>query len=484
MTMQVYAIYWRVRLAIAKLILEIKHMAFNKRILDDELSPAWDVVFNKGRTDLNFPMHLLSIIIKLKPAADNSTLQGINVVGILPDDPLARQSKVYIKGYTVANNTVTPNLPIGDNRWWDPFHQCYAAVLMENAERERMTKEKEAAATLQAATDELLQKKMAQAEEEQRKAEEMKKKAAGSRAKKQGEKQVEKRRRGVEAEDLGPVKEDAGEERGRQATRDVSSSAGPSRARTANEEEGNNPNLLNAFYHPRSGRQIGRPGVAAAGDVQMHLPKGPKAVKAKTKVKQTPPSPDDMDKDMLSGEEPEALQEKGHKVTKAKGKGKARQPSPSAMDEDEDPSSEASEHLGEVFVPWVDKGKGRDIPPASGVPGPSAAEVDVVECHTTILIDQLTKQLADMRSWETASNEMDQMANAEDLEWDRRLANMDELLRESHARHVTLKAHLAESEQERMVMTAESAQARMMITNLRSMYTGGPGGIPPSALSS
>ncbi|KAF8834444.1 hypothetical protein BDN67DRAFT_985322 [Paxillus ammoniavirescens] len=471
---QVYAIYWRVRLAITKPILEIEHAAFNRRILDDKL---------------------------------------------------ARQSKVYIKGYTLANNAITPNLPISNNRWWDPFHQRYVAALMQNTEQERLTKEKEAAATLQAAVDELLQKKMAQAEED------------------------------------------------RQATRGVSSSAGPSQARTVSraskrfkrtpseedgrhrtdEEEGNDPNLLDAFYHPgimcrarkynnkkwsscvfcrmrkigcsilgtspeikmakgkvlqsadalqeqgmrarpatkakrpersksQSGRQIGRPGVAAAEDVQMHSPKGPKTIKPKTKAKQTPPSPDDMDEDTPSGGEPEVLQEKSHKVTKAKGKGKARQPSPSAMDED--PSSEASEPLSKVFVPWVDKGKGRDIPPASGIPGPSAAEVDVVERRTTVLVDQLTKQLADMQSWETASNEMDQMANAEDLEWDRHLANMDELLRESHARHVALKACLAESEQERMAMTAESAQARMMITNLRSMYTGGPGGILPSALGS
>ncbi|KIK78420.1 hypothetical protein PAXRUDRAFT_164075 [Paxillus rubicundulus Ve08.2h10] len=138
--------------------------------------------------------------------------------------------------------------------------------------------------------------------------------------------------------------------------------------------------------------------------------------------------------------------------------------------------------------------QGREILLASSIPGSSAAEVDVVEHRTTILVDQLTKQLADMQSWETASNEMDQMANAEDLEWDHRLANMDELLRESHARHVALKARLAESEQERMAMTAESAQARVMITNLQSVYTsmsqflqfnstvGGPGGIPPSAL--
>ncbi|KIK73457.1 hypothetical protein PAXRUDRAFT_121554, partial [Paxillus rubicundulus Ve08.2h10] len=182
------------------------------------------------------------------------------------------------------------------------------------------------------------------------------------------------------------------------------------------------------------GCQIARPGVAATEDVEMHLPKGPKA----TKAKQTLPSPDDMNEDMLSGEEPEALwdplatQLKGHKVTKAMGKGKARQPLPNAMDEDS--LSKESEPLSEVFIPWVDKGK---------------VKVDVVERCTTILINQLTKQLADMRSWETASNKMDQMADAEDLEWDRRLANMDKLLRESHARHVALKAHLAESEQER-----------------------------------
>ncbi|KIK75573.1 hypothetical protein PAXRUDRAFT_172409 [Paxillus rubicundulus Ve08.2h10] len=428
-----------------------------------------------------------------------------------------------------------------------------------------MAKEKEAqkaTATLQAATDEILQKKMARAEEEQRKAEETKTKGTRSQAKKQGEKQVEKWRRGAEAEESEAVKEDSARtasQASKRLKRTLSEEDG--RHRT-DEDEGNDPNLLDAFYHPpcnncarqgimyrackynnkkwsscmlcrtkkigcsilgaspevktakgkvlqskdalqeqgmrakpatkskrpersksHSGCQIARPGVATAEDVEMHLPKGQMAVKAKTKAKQTSPSPDNMNEDMPSGEEPEALrdpsvtQPKGHKVTKAKGKGKVRQPSPNAMDEDS--SSEESEPLGEVFIPWVDKGK---------------VKVDVVEHHTTILVDQLTKQLADMRSWETASNEMDQMADAEDLEWDRRLANMDELLRESHARHVALKAHLAESEQERMAMTAESAQARVMITNLWSMYTGmsqflqfnstvgGPGGIPPSAL--
>ncbi|KIK75485.1 hypothetical protein PAXRUDRAFT_18965 [Paxillus rubicundulus Ve08.2h10] len=240
----------------------------------------------------------------------------------------------------------------------------------------------------------------------------------------------------------------------------------------------------------RSGRQIARPGVAAAEDVEMHSPKGPKAVKAKVSFGIYHRSLTDAMKDQgeaniafSRGHEqghaewrgarstpgPMATQPKGHKVTKAmykvtkaKGKGKARQPSPNAMDEDS--LSEESKPLGEVFIPWVDKGKGREIPLASSIPGPSVAEVNVVEHRTTILVNQLTKQLADMRSWETASNEMDQMADTEDLE------------------HVPLKARLAELEQERMAMTVESAQARVMITNLRLMYTGGPGGIPPSAL--
>ncbi|KIK78690.1 hypothetical protein PAXRUDRAFT_163285 [Paxillus rubicundulus Ve08.2h10] len=118
-----------------------------------------------------------------------------------------------------------------------------------------------------------------------------------------------------------------------------------------------------------------------------------------------------------------------------------------------------------------------------------------MESRTTILVDWLAKQLANMWSLETTSNEMDQMADTEVLEWDCQLANMDELLRESDARHVTLKVCLTESEQERMAMTTKSAQASLMITNLWSMYTGmprflqfnstvgGPGGIPPSALN-
>ncbi|KIK78688.1 hypothetical protein PAXRUDRAFT_163281 [Paxillus rubicundulus Ve08.2h10] len=133
---QMYAGYWHVRSVIAKPVMEIGHVAFNRKLLDNKLSPAWDAIFNKGRTDLNFPMNLLSIIIKLKPAADNGTLQAINVAGILPDDPQAKLFKVYMKGYTVANNANTPNLAISDNWWWEQFHQCYATAVMEKADQE------------------------------------------------------------------------------------------------------------------------------------------------------------------------------------------------------------------------------------------------------------------------------------------------------------------------------------------------------------
>ncbi|KIK78053.1 hypothetical protein PAXRUDRAFT_165032 [Paxillus rubicundulus Ve08.2h10] len=139
-------------------------------------------------------------------------------------------------------------------------------------------------------------------------------------------------------------------------------------------------------------------------------------------------------------------------------------------------SGEEPEELQDPLVMWPKGHKSQEILPASSAPGPSAVEVNIMESCTTILIEQLAKQLANMRSWETTSNKMDLMANAEDLE------------------HVALKVHLAESEQERMAMTMESAQAHMMINNLQSMYTGmsqflqfnstvgGPGGILPSAL--
>ncbi|KIK78689.1 hypothetical protein PAXRUDRAFT_16739 [Paxillus rubicundulus Ve08.2h10] len=71
----------------------------------------------------------------------------------------------------------------------------------------------------------------------------------------------------------------------------------------------------------------------------MHSPKGPKLIKVK-KGKQTWTSPNAMDEDMPSGEEPDELQDalamwpKGHKVMKAKGKGKEMWPSPDAMEED------------------------------------------------------------------------------------------------------------------------------------------------------
>jgi hypothetical protein len=128
------------------------------------------------------------------------------------------------------------------------------------------------------------------------------------------------------------------------------------------------------------------------------------------------------------------------------------------------------------------------------VPAPSQGEVDIIETRTATLVQQMAKQLTDMQGWDAASNEIDQIADAEDIQWDHRLADMDRLLRESHERHLVLKARLADSEQERKAVTTESAQARHIITSLQSMYAGmsqfmqfssnvgGPSGVPPSAL--
>ncbi|KIJ05834.1 hypothetical protein PAXINDRAFT_20935 [Paxillus involutus ATCC 200175] len=543
--------------------------------------------------------------MKLQPAANKGSLQSINAANISPDDPKCQTSKAYQKGYVVPNNTVTSDHPIGDNRWWEDFHQRYVAATTQRADQERMAKEeelaqrqrkakekeeaKQATAAMQAVAEELVRKKKAEAEEERKKAKETKKKkAAPTQAKKQVEKQVEKWVREVDTEESEEVEEDAGEDHGRRASRAISISTGPSRARTPSraskhvkrtpsedngrprsDEDEAEPNLLDAFYDPmprtiiqqqevdelrvlqgsearvhrtcdfpaikmstnkvlhaanswqdlvmrgrpvtkgkrsersksRTGRQIARAGTAAPEDIHMQSPKGPKATKAK-KVKETRASPDAMDEDQPSDEEPEedelAMRPKGQKAKNAKSKGKETWTSPDAMDKDS-PSDDDREEL-QALVPMVDKGKGQELPlpslaPApSLVPVPSQGEVDIVEMRTATLVQQMAKQLTDMQGWDAASNEIDQIADAEDIQWDRRLADMDRLLRESHERHLVLKVRLADSEQERKAVTTESAQARHIITSLQSMYAGmsqfiqfssnvgGPSSVPPSAL--
>ncbi|KIK79840.1 hypothetical protein PAXRUDRAFT_160181, partial [Paxillus rubicundulus Ve08.2h10] len=123
---KVYARYWKVRTAITKLVLDNEHVAFNKKLLQEELvtlTVTWSVtILGHWRADLNFPMHLMSITIKLKPAEDSCTLQAINVVNILPNHPEIKTTKAHKKGYLIPDSAVTTNLPIGDNhdmkQWW------------------------------------------------------------------------------------------------------------------------------------------------------------------------------------------------------------------------------------------------------------------------------------------------------------------------------------------------------------------------------
>ncbi|KIJ08889.1 hypothetical protein PAXINDRAFT_18012 [Paxillus involutus ATCC 200175] len=557
-----------------------EHAAFNQKLLDNELSPAWALVFTQGRTNVTFPMHLMSIIMKLQPAANKGSLQSINAANISPDDPKYQTSKVYQKGYVVPNNTVTSDHPISDNRWWEDFHQRYVAVAMQRANQERMVKEEELAqrqrkekekeeakqvtAAMQAVTEELVRKKKAKEEEERKKAKETKKKkAAPTQAKKQVEKQVEKWAREVDTEESEDVEEDAARTPSR-ASKRVKRTPSEDDGRPHSDKDEAEPNLLDAFYDlpcnnctaqdircrarlynskkwtscvfcrgrkqgcttlmtfpaiktstnkvlhaanswqdlvmrgrpvtkgkrlecskSRTGRQIARAGTAAPEDIHMQSPKGPKATKAK-KGKETHVSPDAMDEDQPSDEEPKedelAMRPKGQKAKKVKSKGKETRTLPDAMDEDS-PSDDDHEEL-QALVPMVDKGKGRELPlpslaPApSLVPVPSQGEVDIVETRTTTLVQQMAKQLTDMQGWDTASNEIDQIADAEDIQ------------------HLVLKAWLADSEQERKVVTTESAQARHIITSLQSMYAGmsqfiqfssnvgGTSGVPPSVLSS
>ncbi|KIJ17524.1 hypothetical protein PAXINDRAFT_9472 [Paxillus involutus ATCC 200175] len=534
--------------------------------------------------------------MKLQPAANKGSLQSINAVNISPDDPECQTSKAYQKGYIVPNNTVTSDHPIGDNQWWEDFHQRYVAAATQRADQERMAKEeelaqrqrkakekeeaKQATAAMQAVAEELVRKKKAEAEEERKKAKETKKKkAAPTQVKKQVKKQVEKQAREVDTEESEEVKEDAARMPSR-ASKRVKRTPSEDDGRPRSDEDEAEPNLLDAFYDPpcdnctaqdircrtrlynskkwmscifcrgqkqgctalatfpaikmstnkvlhaanswqdlvmrgrpvtkgkrlersksRTGRQIARAGTAAPEDIHMQSPKGPKATKAK-KGKETRASPDAMDEDQPSDEEPEedelATRPKGQKAKKAKSKGKETRTSPDAMDEDS-PSDDDREEL-QALVPMVDKGKGRELPlpslaPApSLVPAPSQGEVDIVKTRTATLVQQMAKQLTDMQGWDVASNEIDQIADAEDIQWDCRLADMDRLLRESHERHLVLKAWLTDSEQERKAVTTESAQARHIITSLQSMYAGmsqfiqfssnvgGTSGVPPSVL--
>ncbi|KIJ05995.1 hypothetical protein PAXINDRAFT_20784 [Paxillus involutus ATCC 200175] len=134
-----------VQTAIAQPILDTEHVAFNRKLLDNELSPAWALVFSQGRTDVTFLMHLMSIIMKLQPAANKGSLQSINMANISPDDPECQTSKAYQKGYIVPNNTVTSDHLISDNQWWEDFHQRYVAAATQRADQERMAKEEELA---------------------------------------------------------------------------------------------------------------------------------------------------------------------------------------------------------------------------------------------------------------------------------------------------------------------------------------------------
>ncbi|KIJ59108.1 hypothetical protein HYDPIDRAFT_33502 [Hydnomerulius pinastri MD-312] len=333
----------------------------------------------------------------------------------------------------------------------------------------------------------------------------MKKKAASAEAKKQ----MEKRRREAEAEEEDEEDEeddDEGEPRGRRSTRATSSSAAPSRARTGShaskrfkrtpseddgqqqseEDEASDVKLLDAFYYP--GAKCRARMATNKKWTSCHWCKGrkqgcstlatfPKIRTSKGKLLHAAAS----------------WQDNARATTMPKVKQPARSKSWSL-----NVQSWHHCHRGRSYVfakgPEGEKGEEEEVRSPSSSPVPSVTQVDLIKTRTTALVDWLATQLAEIQAWDTALKEIDAVANAEDLEWDRRLANMDEELRASHARHGALKARLAESEQQRVQMSADIAKAQRLLTIHQPVSAGmsqflefgstigGPGGIPQSVL--
>ncbi|KIJ60693.1 hypothetical protein HYDPIDRAFT_32112 [Hydnomerulius pinastri MD-312] len=495
---QVYAGYWQVRLAIAKPILDSERAVFNQKLLWEELSPAWAAVFTQGRTDLNFPTHLISIIIQLKPAADQGRLDDIDAAAILPDDPEIQKTKAYQKGYIIPDSSVTTNLPIGDNRWWEEFHQQYEAADKEKEEAEQFAEKMRAAG-------EALQRKKEAQKAEQRAEEERKKVEAEAE----------------EEDEEDEEDDDEGEPRGCRSTRATSSSATPLRARTGSraskcfkrtpseddgrqqseEDEASDAKLLDAFYYP--GAKCCTRMATNKKWTSCHWCKGrkqgcsalvtfPEIRTLKGKLLHAAASWQD---NARATTVPKVKQPVHSKLAKrAKRKGKETRKLPDATDEDTPSNVEEPEEPKDETAPRPDKGKGGEVQSPSSSPAPSVMQVDLIKTRMTALVDRLATQLAEIQAWDTALKEIDAVTDAKDLEWDRRLANMVEELRASHARHGALKAHLAESEQQRAQMSADIAEAQRLLTIHQPVSAGmsqflkfgstigGPGGIPQSAL--
>ncbi|KIJ59554.1 hypothetical protein HYDPIDRAFT_33084 [Hydnomerulius pinastri MD-312] len=504
------------------------------KLLQEELSLAWTAVFTQGRTDLNFPTHLMSIIIQLKPAADQGRLDAIDAVAILPDDPKIQKTKAYQKGYIIPDSSVTANLPIGDNRWWEEFHQRYEAAAIQKAKWELKDKEKEEAEQFAAKMRAAEQKKA----EAKKKAKEMKKKAASAEAKKQTEKQW----REAEAEEEDEEDEeddDEGEPHGRRSIKHFKWMPSEDDSRQQSEEdEASNAKLLNAFYylgakccaqmatnkkwtscHWCKGRKQGCSALATFPEIRtskgklLHaaaswqdnarattVPKAKQPVRSKSVsgLDHVLTFADSSHSEVVA-KCPEltllpprtfiCVRQGAPKAKRAKRKGKETRKSPDAMDEDT--PSNVEEPKDEIAPrPY----KGKVIRSPSSSPAPSVTQVDLIETCTTALVDRLATQLAEIQAWDTALKEIDAVADAEDLKWDRQLANMDEELRASHARHGALKARLAELEQQRAQMSADIAEAQRLLTIHQPVSAGmsqflkfgstigGPGGIPQSVL--
>ncbi|KAF8834754.1 hypothetical protein BDN67DRAFT_985099 [Paxillus ammoniavirescens] len=121
---QVEARYWRMVVAISKLILIKDHTKFNKTLMEKELTPAWEIVFTPGQHNAWLLCHLFSIMYCLREAYDHSDAT-LNVCTIPKYDLVFETTRIFEKGYLINNKDITSDIPLGEDLWWQEFYCKY-----------------------------------------------------------------------------------------------------------------------------------------------------------------------------------------------------------------------------------------------------------------------------------------------------------------------------------------------------------------------
>ncbi|KAF9219927.1 hypothetical protein BS17DRAFT_769648 [Gyrodon lividus] len=120
------------------LILPEDHGKFNHMLMDMELMPVWAIVFKEGQDEAWLPYHLFSITFHFWPAYDKGTEAALNIHAI----------PSYDLGYLMPDSKVASNIALGNDLWWQEFHERYkiqAHMVVESQKAEVVKKAAEKA---------------------------------------------------------------------------------------------------------------------------------------------------------------------------------------------------------------------------------------------------------------------------------------------------------------------------------------------------